>query len=224
MPQGTIVVILLLVAQLLPGVARGVTPDILRADLESCYKPTIVDRLGFLKESGSVLIVRREGLRADRPGAFNRPNVIRGGEVAETGGGTLPLGGGLDGRLKVGERLRLYGVRADESGLELELATVSTFGVTGSRSPISLQALVRFDYDAGLASLTSRRVLDDVAAWLASENAVRSARTVRQGQSMEEVVSILGEPEKKVVLDAKTVFIYRDMKLIFREGRLADLE
>lgn len=220
----TAVIGVLLVVQLIPAVARGVTPAALRADIESRYRLTLVDRLGFLKESGSVLIVRKEGLRADRPGAFNRPNLIRGGEVVEVGGGTLPLGGGLDGRLKVGERLRLHGVRVDEGGLELDLATVKGYAVTGSRAPIPLQAIVRFRYDAGLASLTGRQVLDDVEAWLASENAVRAARTVRQGQSMEEVAAILGEPEKKVVLDSKTVFIYSDMRLIFRDGRLADLE
>ena len=38
------------------------------------------------------------------------------------------------------------------------------------------------------------------------------------------MAAILGEPEKKVILDSKILFIYSDMRLIFRDGRLVELE
>lgn len=215
---------LLLVIHVLPGAAWAVTPAVMKTDIEARYRITTMDALGFLKESGSVLILRKEGLRADRPGAFNKANVISAGKVIETGGAGVPLGGGLDGRLKQGERLRLHGVMVDDRGVELNLFTVKSFVVTGSRSPIPLQAIVRFRYDEGLATLTGHQVLGDLDAWLGSENTLRISKTVRQGQSPEEVVTILGEPEKKVLLDEKTVFIYSDMRLVFRDGRLVDLE
>ncbi len=220
MIQRALVVMLLLV----PVAASAVTPAAMQADIQARYKPTVFDKLGFLKESGSVLVVRREGLRGGRPGRFNRTNLVRDGQLVEAGGGSVPLGGGLDGVLKQGDRLRLHGVRVDESAVELDLATLESHVVTGSRSAVQLQAIVRFHYDAGLASLTSRRVLDDLELWLGSENALRISKTVRQGQSPEEVTAILGEPEKKVLLDAKTLYIYSDMRLIFRDGRLVDLE
>ncbi len=220
MIRRALVVMMLLV----PAAATAVTPAAMRADIQARYKPTVFDKLGFLKESGSVLVVRREGLRVGRPGSFNRPNLIRDGQLVEGGGGSVPLGGGLDGVLKQGERLRLHGVRVDENAVELDLATLESHVVTGSRSAVQLQAIVRFRYDAGLASLTSRRVLDDLDLWLGSESALKSSRTVRQGQSPEEVAAILGEPEKKVILDSKTLFIYSDMRLIFRDGRLVELE
>lgn len=221
MIRGALVVMLLL---LVPAAATAVTPATMRADIEARYTPTVFDLLGFLKESGSVLVVRREGLRVGRPGSFNRPNRIRDGQLVEAGGGSVPLGGGLDGVLKQGERLRLYGVRVDENAVELDLATLESHVVTGSRSAVQLRAIVRFCYDAGLASLTSRRVLDDLGLWLESESALKASKTVRQGQTPEEVAAVLGEPEKKVILDSKTLFIYSDMRLIFRDGRLVDLE
>jgi hypothetical protein len=219
-----VIVSLLLLVHLVPGVARAVTPAAMRADIEARYKITTLNILGFMEESGTVLVVRKEGLRANRPGASNKATVIRDRQVVKVGGGELPLGGNADGNLKVGDLLRLYGIRTGDDFVELDLSTVKTFVVTGTRGPTSLQAVIRFQYDGGLASVTARQVLDDIGTWLSTENAVQVSKTVQQGQTPEEVAAILGEPEKKILLGAKTVFIYKDMKLIFMNGKLVDME
>ena len=219
-----IVNLTLLMGSVLSTAALAVTPAAMKGDLEARYALTRMDILGFMKESGSILVVRREGLRAGRAGAFNRANVIRGEVVTESGGGNLPLGGGLDGGLKPGEQVRVLGIKVDEHLVELDLATVNTHVLTGSRSPVPLQALVSFRYDGGLVNLTASQVLSDVDMWFGSEHAMRMSKIVRQGQTPEEVITILGEPEKKVLLESKSVFIYSDMKLVFRNGRLVDLE
>ncbi|NVN89822.1 MAG: hypothetical protein HXX11_04395 [Desulfuromonadales bacterium] len=222
--QRVTIVGLLLLSHLIPGVSWAVTPAGMQADIEARYKITTLDALGFLHESGTVLVVRKEGLRADRPGAFNRATVIRDREVAEVGGSKISLGGNLDGRLKVGDPLQLYGIRVDDRFVELNLSTVKTFVVAGSRAPTRLQAIIRFQYDQGLAAITGRQVMGDIDAWFGTENALRAAKVVQQGQTTEEVIAILGEPEKKVLLGAKAVFVYSDMKLVFRDGRLVDME
>jgi hypothetical protein len=38
------------------------------------------------------------------------------------------------------------------------------------------------------------------------------------------VTAILGPPEKQVLLGAKTIFIYRDVKVMFVDGKVADAE
>lgn len=216
--------IIMLLALLAPGAAPAVTPEAMQAEIQARYRLTIVDRLGFLKESGTRLIVRKPGLRVDRPGRFNRATLVRDGHVAEQGGAGIPLGGGFDGSLKPGDQLWLNAVRVDEQSVELELSTVEKHVVTGSRGAVPLQSRVRFPYDQGLAMTTAHQVLGDIEVWFGSEQAARKAKTVRQGQTQDEVVSILGEPEKKILLDSKAVFVYSDMKLVFRDGRLVDLE
>jgi hypothetical protein len=37
-----------------------------------------------------------------------------------------------------------------------------------------------------------------------------------------EVTAILGPPEKQILLGAKTIFVYRDMKVVFVDGKVAD--
>jgi hypothetical protein len=38
------------------------------------------------------------------------------------------------------------------------------------------------------------------------------------------VTAILGAPEKQILLGAKTIFIYRDVKVIFMDGKVTDAE
>jgi hypothetical protein len=49
-----------------------------------------------------------------------------------------------------------------------------------------------------------------------------TTRTVRLGQSQEEVAAILGEPDKKILLGKKAVFVYGDLKVVFIGGKVAD--
>jgi hypothetical protein len=55
----------------------------------------------------------------------------------------------------------------------------------------------------------------------AKENA---AGTVRLGQSESEVTAILGQPDKKILLGAKSVFVYGNLKVVFIDGKVTDAE
>ena len=65
----------ILMLHFLAGTAFAVTPDEMKAAIESRYKLTIPGFLGNYKEIGSVLVVQKEGLKADRPRSNFRPTV-----------------------------------------------------------------------------------------------------------------------------------------------------
>jgi hypothetical protein len=207
------------------------------------YRITTPAFFGGFSEIGSVLTPRRERLRVNRPSKAFKPNVVRNRQLVEAGGGDLPLGGVHDDSLKPGERLHLYGVSTGNDYVQLDLYTVTTYVVHGSgtRGPTPLQASVRFQYDGGLAGVTTRQLLDDIGEWLAAEGeprpaavesrpaaeprgAGRATSTIRLGQTQEEVTAILGPPEKQVLLGAKTIFVYRDLKVVFVDGKVTDAE
>jgi hypothetical protein len=214
------------------------------------YRITTSRFLGGFSEIGSVLTPRREGLRANRPSKVFEPNVVRNHQLTAVGGGELPLGGARDAALMPGERLYLYGVRTGNDYVQLDLYTIATYVVTGTRGPTPLQASVRFKYEGGLAGVTTQQLLDDIDEWLASEGeprpaavesrpkaeqqpttvpaalpaAGRETSTIRFGQTQEEVTAILGPPEKQFLLGAKTIFVYRDLKVIFVDGKVTDAE
>ncbi len=240
--------------QLMAGPSFAVTPAEMKSAVESRYRITVPGFFGNFKEIGSVLVVRKEGLRADRPRAFFRANVIKGGRLVTTGGGDVPLGDDVDGKLGAGDRLYLYKIETGGDYVDLGLFTVKEFMVTGSgtKGPIQLQATTRFQYDGGLAALRADQVLDDISAWFSTEGGANnreidvkpppvrevpqvpgkakprmddsSSKTVKLGQTPEEVVAVMGLPDRKVLLGAKSVYIYGNMKLIFIDGRLTDAE
>lgn len=226
------------------------TRDEAESAVKARYRITTPAFLGGFSEIGSVLTPRREGLRANRPSKAFKPNVVRNHQLTATGGGDLPLGGVRDGALKPGERLHLYGVRTGDDYLQVNLYTVATYVVPGSgtHGPTPLQASVRFQYEGGLAEVTTQHLLDDIGEWLADEGetssaavesrpaveprpvavpaeppaAAKATSTIKLGQTQEEVTAILGTPEKQVLLGAKTIFVYRDVKVVFVDGKVTD--
>ncbi len=240
--------VLLLLLTAAPSFAA--TREEAESAVKARYRITTPGFLGGFSEIGSVLTPRREGLRANRPSKAFKPNVVRYRELAVAGGGDLPLGGGHDGALKPGERLHLYGVRTGDNYVQLDLHTVATYVVPGTRGPVPLQASVRFEYDGGLAAVTAGELLDDIGVWLAVEGEQRPAAvesrpaaeprpavvpaeprasgratgTIRLGQTPEEVTAVLGPPDKQVLLGAKTIFVYRDLKVVFVDGKVVDAE
>jgi hypothetical protein len=54
--------------------------------------------------------------------------------------------------------------------------------------------------------------------------AATATKTIALGQTMDEVVAILGPPQKKVNLGTKEIYFYPDMKVIFISGKVADVQ
>jgi len=61
-------------------------------------------------------------------------------------------------------------------------------------------------------------------------NAIKAAtlpqtpKTVEVGFTEQQVVEALGQPEKILKLGAKTIYVYKDIKVSFTDGRVADLQ
>jgi len=241
----------ILLLLLTASASSAVTRDEAASAVTARYRITTPRYFGGFSEIGSVLTPRREGLRANRQSKAFEPNMVKNRQIAAAGGGDVPLGGVHDGALKPGEQLHLYGVRTGDDYVQLDLYTVATYVVPGSgkRGPMPLQASVRFLYDGGLAGVTTQQLLDDIGEWFAIEGEPRPAAvesrpaapppaaapaepraagrgisTIRLGQTQEEVTAVLGPPEKQILLGAKTIFIYRDVKVVFVDGKVVDAE
>lgn len=230
----------LLLSVILAGTSSAATREEVKAAILERYRVTLPGFFGDFKEIGSVLTVRRDGLKSNRPSRIFSPNIIVNREVASAGGGNLPPGGNLDGNLRIGDNLHLYSVRTGDDFVDLDLFTTRTFVMTGVKGPTPLQATTRFRYQGGLAGVTTKQVLEDLDSWFRSEGQVTkvlwsgsgaearprgnpaASVTISLGQTVAEVVAVFGEPEKKVLLGSKSVFVYRDLKVVFMDGKVAD--
>jgi len=49
-------------------------------------------------------------------------------------------------------------------------------------------------------------------------------QSIQLGQTVEEVEAALGQPEKKVNLGAKQIYVYKDLKITFVKGKVSDVQ
>ena len=99
---------------------------------------------------------------------------------------------------------------------------VTTFGDgqgTRYRAEVNFKIL-------GIDTMTAediKKTIDTVVADPATASAVQS-KTVKLGMSPDEVKTSLGNPDKVVDLGAKQLFVYKDMKIVFVDGKVSDVQ
>ena len=68
-----------------------------------------------------------------------------------------------------------------------------------------------------------KKAIDPIIADPATASAVES-KTIKLGMGQDEVKQSLGNPDKIVDLGAKQVYVYKDMKVVFQDGKVADVQ
>lgn len=209
-------------------VAWSATAAEVKAAVEAQFTVTTRTMMGSVKAPGTVLVVQQDGIRGTKPSAFMKPSIIRGGKLTSVGGGGVILGGNKGHSLKAGERVLLYGVKAVAESVVLLIATVETFDVVDQGSTVSVpfEAAVGFQYDGGVAGVPLATIVSDIGLWFKTEKDSASAntKTIGLGQTPEQVIAILGAPEKKIELGQKAIYIYKDLKVVFMKGKVSDVE
>ncbi|MCH8024548.1 MAG: hypothetical protein IIB43_07565 [Candidatus Marinimicrobia bacterium] len=200
----------------------------LEAQLESKYTITQRSIFGRYKNIGTVLIILKDGIQVEPPKVVMRPTVIKAGKLERTGTGGIILG--TNARvLRPGDRVYLYDVNVSKKGVTLIIATTETFDIVvkGTTESTPFKTALLFKFEPGFlarASLTD--VLKDINIFIVSESEADAAstKTVQMGQSPEEVKEIFGRPGKIIELGSKLIYVYDDIKITFRDGKVADVE
>jgi hypothetical protein len=48
--------------------------------------------------------------------------------------------------------------------------------------------------------------------------------SIQLGQTIDQVVAVLGQPEKSVNLGSKQIYVYKDLKVTFVDGKVSDVQ
>lgn len=208
------------------GIASADWRSNLEEAIQERHAVTTRSKLGRILQPGTVLVIQQEGLKADKPKAVMRPTVIDSGIITKTGGGLFVSGGRA---LSPGDRVYLYDVRVKERGIDLIIGTLDTYDVSdrGTTESTPYQAALHFAFEpAWLESAAPSDVLAEIDQWLLNESdaAAAEVKTLQLGQTVEEVVDILGHPDKIIDLGAKVIYVYPDLKITFEEGKVANVE
>jgi len=99
--------------------------------------------------------------------------------------------------------------------------------VHGTTRQTRYESLLRFEFRAGfLETANADTVNKTVDAVIVPEQEAKPAgtKTVQLGQAPEEVEAILGRPEKIVELGPKKIYVFKDMKIVFADGKVPHVE
>jgi hypothetical protein len=210
------------------NVVLGVTGDEVLTALQSRITLTKVNPWSRnIATPGTVLTVQKAGLVAADPKAFTKLIRIKNGDLVSSGGSTL-FGGSSGHDLKPGDKVYLYDFspRSGHEGFLVKVMTVATYDVVkrGSTSSQHGVSFIEFTFDGGLDAIDANTALAALSKWFKTDQEASEGRTVKLGQTPAEVEAILGSPDKRIDLGAKLVYVYKDMKVIFVNGHVSDVQ
>ena len=215
-----------------PVLMRAANNNGLDEALKAKYELTKTgwDRVRITKP-GTVLVLMKDGISADLSSDLTYlDNKVIDGQISQRSGFMASIQGKKTSReLKAGEKVFVYDIKVKGDVVHYFLITAETFDVSksGSTRQTRYKAVVSFYFPSGFLSTADadgvKKVVDRVVV---PESEVQQAapKTVQLGQTPDQVKDALGEPGKIVKLGPKEIFVYKDMKVIFTDGKVSDVE
>ena len=200
--------------------------------LKSTYQltKTGIDRLR-ITQPGTVLVIQKEGIYANPSIDYGNltTKVVDGNVQGPKGFGAAFFSNQNDRSLKVGTTVYVTRVAVTNKDVRFDIITCDTsdISVSGNTKHVRYSATVAFEFPEGVLEAADANTLKkavDVLLLPQSEAQAVQTKTVEIGQTPDQVKSILGPPEKVVKLGPKEIFVYKDMKVVFQDGKVADVQ
>lgn len=207
---------------------RNALEEALKAKYE--LTKTGIDRVR-ITQPGTVLVIQKEGISGDLSGDMSfLNNKVRDGQVAQAGGfGAMMQGKKTSRNLKVGDKVYLFKIEAKDDQVRYFIITCDTYDVNvhGSTRQTRYKALLSFELGKDFLDTANadavKKVADGIVAPEAEVKAA-STKSVELGQTPAQVEAILGRPDKIVNLGPKKIYVYKDMKIVFVDEKVADVQ
>jgi hypothetical protein len=222
--------------------ALAPAPGFCSANSKAMYQALVADypltRVGMsgmaqndynrVTQPGGIFAVRLPGIYADMA---NTQNVIvntnlQNGQLSQATGFTAAFGGNTSHArtLAPNEKVYVTQITVKRDAVLMELLTVDVTTLAegqGTRYRAELNVKL-----PGLDAMTPddvKKTIDTVITDPAAASAVES-KTIKLGMSTDEVKKTLGNPDKIVDLGAKQIYVYKDMKIVFVNAAVSDVQ
>ena len=211
------------------------------------------DRLRFT-QLGTVLVIQVDGMAASPVTEFAFGNNYKDGRIKRSLAGSLIHQANNVRDLRAGDRVYLLKTEVKDSGVTFNVQTCDFCdGSTGDFAQMPYRAALTFQYPKGYWNNTDyaqiQQTIGEVFAFAGGPNAgaqpdpepvapsgAQAAPPpppqqpqpepvrIALGQTTDQVVSGLGQPDKVVDLGSKKIYIYKDMKITFVDGKVSDVQ
>jgi hypothetical protein len=132
-------------------------------------------------------------------------------------------------KVSPGERLYLTRIDVKDEGLLFWFISTETsdYSEKGSTKQTRYRAVLGFDLPKTLTEASQideiKKIIDPIVL-LETDAQAANTKTVELGQTPDQVKAALGAPDKIIKLGAKDVYVYKDMKVVFIDGKVSDVQ
>ena len=211
------------------------------------------DRLRFT-QLGTVLVIQLDGMGASPVTEFTFGNNYKDGRIKRSLAGSLIHQANNVRDLRAGDRVYLLKTEVKDTGVVFNVQTCDICdGSPTDLAQMPYRAALTFQYPKGYWNNTGyaqiQQTIGEVFAFADGPNAgaqpnpepvaPAGAQVAQQqpppppqqepvkiglGQTTDQVVAGLGQPDKVVDLGSKKIYIYKDLKITFVDGRVSDVQ
>jgi NAD-dependent oxidoreductase involved in siderophore biosynthesis len=130
---------------------------------------------------------------------------------------------------KPGEKVYVFKIDVKDEAVQFFVISGETYDVNvkGSTRQTRYKSLISFQFAKGFLDTAEpaavKKVVDEVLI-PETEAAGANTKSIELGQTLQQVEAALGKPDKVVNLGPKTIYVYKDMKVVFQDGKVADVQ
>jgi hypothetical protein len=194
---------------------------------------------------GTVLVIQKGGVLGVPPANLAMPPATyKDGELHGPNAFMAASVANVSRQLVAGEKV--YPIKIDVHGNKIMFTIVECDACNGVQQPSTYKSAVIFEFPKDyLGKADPGQIKDVIAQVLApAQDAGRAASaeaptqqqapaanqpaaqpaTIEPGQTIDQVVGALGQPEKIVNLGKKQIYVYKDLKITFIDGKVSDVQ
>ncbi len=234
---------------LFPWLSMGQTPPgpSLTDRLKAEYKLTKMAKDGAgwkVIEAGTILVVQKAGILGVPPGSITlAPSKFQDGVLHSPGAGARMFIGNDTRFFDVGEKIYITKLDINVKGDKVSLMIAECDTCNGVAS--SYKSVVVFQFPQGYLTKAETSQIQDVISQVLSPNTSASdtpqgqnsqaqpqqqsdqpvqPQAIQLGQTVEEVQATLGQPLKVANVGPKLIYVYKELKITFVDGKVSDVQ
>ncbi len=234
--------------------AQNAAPPSLKEQLEAQYKlAKIAYSSGqvTITEPGTVFVIQKGGILGCPPGNITlAPATFKDGSLNPPGRLVSAMCGKDAHQLPSGEKVYVTKIDVNLKKDKVSLRIIECDSCNGAAQPSSYKSDIIFEFPKGsLANPNVPDIEDTIAKVFTIDNSApgteaqqapaqtdqreaqqqappqsQAPAQIQLGQSIDNVVNALGQPQKIVDLGAKKIYVYKDLKVTFVNGKVSDVE
>lgn len=194
-------------------------------------------------DAGTVLAVQKAGIIGSPSGDLTLlVSKYQDGQLHSPGSFSLGMKK-VRRAFDVGDKVYVSKIDVNMNKDAISLWILECGSCNGTAQTDSFRADIVFQFAKGaLQKMSAPEVVDTISQVLAfdqpsetaqqqpqsqqdqSQDAPAQPQSIQVGQTVDQVVAALGQPQKKVDLGSKQIFVYKDLKVTFKDGKVLDAE